>query len=180
MTACIARPARTRTAVLGVWLALVWAVPASATAQEKAPATSDTAAAEEAATVGPRTGDAWVDARLADIDRYAARHPEAFADELVRYRGAPRALVEELLDRGEPWSAGDIYFACALAQVVGRPCRAVVGIRDRAPSGAWADVAGELGAAPGSAPSRRLRSGIVESYRRWARPLPADAVQAGR
>src|SRR6476619_704905 len=76
-----------------------------------------------AASLG--TGDAWVDATLVDIDRYAARYPDAFVDEMVRYHGAPRELVDELLgDRR--WSAGDIYFACTLAQFAGQPCRTAV------------------------------------------------------
>ena len=101
-----------------------------------------------------------------------ARHREAFIDELVRYHGAPRALAAELLAREDAWSAGDLYFACALGQVSGRPCRTVVTLRERAPAQPWSEIAGQVGAAPGTAPFQRLRTEIAASYRRWARPLP--------
>ena len=96
---------------------------------------------------GPATGDTWIDARLLDIDHYAARHRDAFIDELVRYHGAPRALAAELLAREDAWSAGDLYFACALGQVSGRPCRTVVTLRERAPAQPWSEIAGQVGAA---------------------------------
>ncbi|WP_081770213.1 hypothetical protein [Luteimonas huabeiensis] len=156
--------------LLAIALATAGPVVAQAPPAQGAEATGDA----EAVAAGPRTGDAWVDAQLADIDRYAARHRRALADELVRYRDTPRAFADELLGR-EDWSAGEAYFACALAQVVGRPCRAVVAARDRDRDRPWAELAEELGAAPGSAPYRRLKEGIAASYRRWARPLALDA-----
>lgn len=156
--------------LLAIALAATWPVAAQAPPAERADAANEA----EAEPAGPRTGDAWVDEQLADIDRYAARHRPTLADELVRYRDAPRALADELLGR-EDWSAGEAYFACALAQVVGRPCRAVVAARDRDRVRPWSELAEELGAAPGSAPYRRLKEGIAASYRRWARPLALDA-----
>ncbi|MCD9031751.1 hypothetical protein LDO32_08440 [Luteimonas sp. Y-2-2-4F] len=156
--------------LLAIALAAAWPVAAQSPPAERAEAT-DGAEAEPA---GPRTGDAWVDEQLADIDRYAARHRQTLADELVRYRDTPRVLADELLGR-EDWTAGETYFACALAQVVGRPCRAVVAARDNDRARPWSELAEELGAAPGSAPYRRLKEGIAASYRRWARPLALDA-----
>src|SRR5690554_3976980 len=76
------------------------------------------AAQDRDAAQGPRTGDPVVDARLADVDRYAARYPKAFIDELVRYFDAPRPLLEDLLRR-QATSPGDLYYACALARVSG-------------------------------------------------------------
>ena len=154
-------------------LPLLLALMPAALAQDSATAE----AAEESASVqpvaaGPATGDTWIDARLLDIDHYAARHRDAFIDELVRYHGAPRALAAELLAREDAWSAGDLYFACALGQVSGRPCRTVVSLRERAPAQPWSEIAGQVGAAPGTAPFQRLRTEIAASYRRWARPLP--------
>ena len=70
----------------------------------------------------PRTGDAVLDARLADINRYGDRYRAAFVDELVRYHAAPRALVTALL-ADEQWAPGDLYFACALAQAAGHGSR---------------------------------------------------------
>src|SRR5690606_40943610 len=67
----------------------------------------------------PGTGDDWIDARLADMDRYAARYPEAFIDEIARYLEAPRQLLAAALDGGG-MRPGDVYYACALARASGR------------------------------------------------------------
>ena len=158
---------------LSAVLALLLVPAPAARAQDPgaADAGGETASAEPV-DAGPATGDTWIDARLLDIDHYAARHRDAFIDELVRYHGAPRALAAELLAREDAWSAGDLYFACALGQVSGRPCRTVVSLRERAPAQPWSEIAGQVGAAPGTAPFQRLRTEIAASYRRWARPLP--------
>lgn len=127
---------------------------------------------DEVVAWAPATGDAVVDTRLADINVYAARFPQAFVDELVRYFDAPRPLIEELLEkRGrEP---GDLYYACALARVSGRPCRGVLEARTAAADGeGWQAIAAGLGVEPGDARTKRLREGIAESYARWGRALP--------
>lgn len=126
----------------------------------------------------PRTtGDATVDARLLDIDRYGARYRDAFVDELVRYHAAPRDLVRGLLERG--WPPGDVYFACALAQATGRACRHVTdSVADGAPPD-WMSISQRLGAAPGSPRFARVRDGVEATYRRWGRPLPRADARAG-
>ena len=127
-----------------------------------------------AAAATPRSGDAWVDGVLGDISRYAARYPDAFADELVRYDSAPRALVDALL--ADPrWTPGDIYFACALGEVAGQPCRAVAQRWQHDHAQGWIAIAQDFGVAPDSAAYHRLKRGIVLSYQRWARPLQVDA-----
>lgn len=123
----------------------------------------------------PRTGDAWVDRTLPDIDLYAARYPDAFVDELARYHGAPRELVLELLAGGR-WTAGDVYFACVLGQYAGQPCRSIVAVRDRNRARDWSALAGDLGVTPGSDAFQRIKGAIVRSYARWARPLQGDAT----
>lgn len=141
-----------------------------------APALSAQDAAEPtgaAESIETGTGDAVVDARLADINVYAARYPEAFVDELVRYFDAPRPLMETLLGEGRH-APGDLYYACALARVSGRPCRGVIEAHDAAAQGeGWQALATRLGVPPGSARAGRLREGIADSYARWARPLPS-------
>ena len=146
---------------------------AAAQVAEAAEGQSDAEAAPRTAAWAPRTGDALVDARLADINVYAARFPDAFVDELVRYFDAPRPLIEELLGQGV--AAGDLYYACALARVTGRPCRGVIGTR-QADGGAagWEPIARRFGVEPGDARARRLREGIAESYAHWGRPLPGS------
>lgn len=133
------------------------------------------AQAQQAAVQPPaRSGDAWVDGMLGDIGRYAARYPDAFADELVRYDSAPRALVAALLADPQ-WTPGDVYFACALGQVAGQPCRAVAQRWQQDHAQGWGAIAQGFGVTPDSAAFHRIKRGIVLSYQRWARPLRVDA-----
>src|SRR5690606_17613630 len=74
---------------------------------DRAPATD---AADVADAPPPGTGDAWIDVRLDDMDRYAARYREAFVDEIARYLEAPRPVLVEALERG--MRPGDLYYAC--------------------------------------------------------------------
>ncbi|HLM52789.1 MAG TPA: hypothetical protein VK325_04170 [Pseudoxanthomonas sp.] len=118
----------------------------------------------------PRSGDAWLDRHLADINRYAARYPHSFADELARYYAVPRAYVEALLQQ-PGWQAGDVFMACALAQRAGQPCRALVRERSRDREAGWDEIARRIQLEPESPPFQELRSDVEASYRRWARPL---------
>lgn len=137
-------------------------------------ATSMPASAQESAeTYAPASGDTSVDRHLADINEYAARYPAAFADEMARYYAVPRAYVEAMQQQPD-WTAGDIFMACALAQIVGQPCRAVVREWSRDHEGGWKAVAGRLQAEPGGAQYRRLHSAIDASYARWDRPAPRN------
>ena len=156
-----------RTPVIALLLALAAACPAHA--QEDAAEPPAVAAQAE-----PRTGSDWIDARLLDMNDYAARYRDAFVDEIVRYHQAPRALVEEAL-ADEGMSAGDVYFACALAQAIGRPCRAVVDVWRSDSSDGWQGVAERLDLDQLAGIHRRIRSDITESYARWARPLDPGA-----
>jgi hypothetical protein len=120
----------------------------------------------------PRSGDVWVDTWLGDMNRYGGRYRDPFVDELVRYHGAPRDLVVELL--GRRWAPGDVYFACALAKLAGRPCRYVVDLWERDHGKGWGAIAKQLGIKPGSAEFHRLKRGMVPSYDRWGRPIELD------
>jgi len=135
---------------------LVWAAPSFSQIAESA--------------YQPRTGDAWLDRQLADINLYAARYPQSFADEMARYYSVPRDYVEAMLEQ-PTWEAGDILMACALAQVAAQPCRAVVREWSRDHADGWSGVAKRLQVKPGSAQYRELRKDIEASYSRWARPL---------
>lgn len=122
----------------------------------------------------PRTGDVWVDTWLGDINRYGNRYQQPFVDEMVRYYGAPRDLVTALLLERD-WAPGDVYYACAIAQVLGRPCRYVVDEWERHDRGeGWGALAQRLGIKPGSAEFHRLKRGFVSSYDRWGRPIRID------
>lgn len=121
----------------------------------------------------PRSGDVWVDVWLGDMNRYGSRYRDPFIDEMVRYHGAPRDLVVELLARR--WAPGDIYFACALARLAGRPCRYVVDLWERDHGQGWGAMAKRLGIKPGSAQFHQLKRGMVPTYDRWGRPIELDA-----
>lgn len=118
----------------------------------------------------PRSGDPWTDRQLADINVYAVRYHEAFVDELVRYFDAPRGLVEDLLAE-QRWVPADVYYACAIARVVGRPCRAVTALRAQRQAEGWEAVRAAAGIEAGTPAEKRLREAFAESYARWARPL---------
>ncbi|MGJ7901707.1 hypothetical protein [Lysobacter sp. 1R34A] len=130
-------------------------------------------AQDVAAGWNPRSGDVWVDTWLGDINRYGARYREPFVDEMVRYYGAPRELVGDLLNERR-WTPGDVYYACAIAQVLGRPCRYVVDEWDRDHAEGWGAIAQRLGIKPGSAEFHRLKRGFVPTYDRWGRPITID------
>ena len=118
----------------------------------------------------PHTGDAWIDRHLTDINRYAARYPRSFADEIARYYSVPRDYVEAMQQQ-PAWTPGDIFMACALAQRIAQPCRAVVREWSGDHAEGWAGVAARLQAKPGTAIYRELRKDIERTYARWARPL---------
>ncbi len=122
----------------------------------------------------PRSGDVWVDTWLGDMNRYGTRYRDPFIDEMVRYHGAPRDLVTDLLITRR-WAPGDVYYACTIAQIIGRPCRYVVDEWERNHGQGWGVVAKRLGIKPGSAEFHRLKNGFVPTYDRWSRPIVLDA-----
>jgi hypothetical protein len=92
---------------------------------------------------------------------------------MTRYYGAPRDLVSDLLINRR-WAPGDVYYACALAQVVGQPCRSVIDEWDRNHGQGWGAIAQRMGIKPGSAEFHRLKKGFVPTYDRWGRPILID------
>lgn len=122
----------------------------------------------------PRSGDVWVDQRLGDINNYGTRYRDPFVNEMVRYYGAPRDLVTDLLV-SRNWAPGDVYYACSIAHILGIPCRNVVNEWDRNHGQGWGVVAQRMGIKPGSAEFHRLKRGFVPTYDRWGRPISLDA-----
>ena len=137
-----------------------------------------TGAGLQASGWNPRTGDAIVDATLGDINQYAARYPDAFVDEIVRYQTAPRALVDALMHNPQ-WTPGDIYYACALAQTAGQPCRAVAEQWQHDHGQGWGAITRGVGVQPGSAQFERLKHGFIFSYVHWGRPLQVGTPALG-
>lgn len=121
----------------------------------------------------PRTGDVWVDQTLGDMNAYGYRYRDAFVDELVRYYGAPRDYVTSLLVDGR-WAPGDVYYACAIGQVIGRSCRYVAEEWEEDHGQGWGVLAQRLGIKPGSEAFHRLKRGFVPTYDRWNRPIVLD------
>lgn len=158
---------------ISVWRAawLCWMLVIAGAMCLSSPAVAQDADAGEASS--PGTGDAWIDAALLDIDAYARRHRDAYVDELARYQAAPRALIEEVL-AGDV-TPGDVYYGCALAQALGRPCREVLDTWRGDASEGWEGVARALAPEHAADARARVKRGIVRSYDRWARPITLDA-----
>lgn len=122
----------------------------------------------------PRTGDVWVDTWLGDMNAYGNRYRDPFIDEMVRYNSAPRDLVTELLVQRR-WAPGDVYYACSIARIIGRPCDYVADYWQENRGQGWGVVAQRLGIKPGSPEFHRLKQGFVPTYDRWSRPITLDA-----
>ena len=122
----------------------------------------------------PRSGDVWMDTWLGDMNRYGSRYRDPFVDEMVRYHGAPRDLVTDLLVNRR-WAPGDVYMACNIASIIGRPCRHVVDVYERDHGQGWGNIAKRMGIKPGSPEFHRLKQGFVPVYDRWSRPITLDA-----
>jgi hypothetical protein len=127
----------------------------------------------------PRAGSALLDRRLVDINAYAARYPDAFIDELVRYQDAPRTLLAERLGKNGLTPA-DAYYGCVVARITGRPCRSVLDAWERRGGEGWAELAERMGVDSGSPQQARVRQAIEASYGRWARPLPGSRAAERR
>src|SRR3546814_13200433 len=76
----------------------------------------------------------------------------------------------ELVDERN-WAPGDVYYACTLAQVVGRPCRSLVEVWGQFHDEGWEAVAGKAGIANRPDAMQRLKRAITSSYERRGRPL---------
>jgi hypothetical protein len=134
---------------------------------------SSTLHAQVATDRHSHTGDAWIDRVLPDINAYAARYPDSYADELARYFGISREYTQTLLMQ-PGWRAGDVHFACALAKATAHSCREVVRARAQNYDASWRDVAKVLGVHPDSDEYKQIRAAIRNSYAHWARPLPKE------
>jgi len=110
----------------------------------------------------PRSGDAWIDAQLGEVNVFARGNLDGYVDEVVVSTGAPRYYVQDLVvDRG--WAPGDVYYACLIARQLGRPCAYVADAYERemrAGGRGWGALAQELGIRPGSAAFHALKGGV--------------------
>lgn len=129
----------------------------------------------QAQTVGynVRTGDVWVDSRLGEINDYGTRYRDPFVSELSSNYGAPRSLITELLTVRR-WAPADVYYACAIAHALNRPCADIVREYDRNPGQGWGVMAQRMGIKPGSKAFHELKRGTAATYNRWGYPVVVD------
>lgn len=111
----------------------------------------------------PRTGDAWVDTQLGDINVFARGNTEGFIDDVVVSFGAPRYLVREYY-QDRRWAPGDIYYACAIAYQLGRPCLDILHIYERDHGQGWGAIAKRLGIKPGSPAFHALKGQVGKGH----------------
>lgn len=118
----------------------------------------------QAVAVGynPRTGDIWLDTELNEINRYGRDYGDYFIDDVVLSFGPPRSVVYELYYQ-RLWQPADIYYACALAYLLQRPCLEVVGVYELDPGQGWGVIAQRLGIKPGSEAFHRLKGRVGAS-----------------
>jgi hypothetical protein len=124
-------------------------------------------------TYNPRTGDIGIDSQLGYMNDYYGRNDyysrtdrDYFVDDIVNNFGAPRYLVNDLLNSGN-WSAGDVYYACALAYEAHRPCGDVARMYEQDRGQGWGVIAQRMGIKPGSAQFHALKGRIGSSDERY-------------
>jgi hypothetical protein len=113
-----------------------------------------------------RSGDLWVDTQLGYISDYGRSDRSYFVDDLVNSFGAPRYLVNDLLDQRH-WSPGDVYYASALAYTLHRPLGDAVREYENSKGQGWGVVAQRMGIKPGSAEFHALKGHMGKSKGRY-------------
>lgn len=110
----------------------------------------------------PRTGDVYLDSQLGYMNDYGRNDRDYFVDDVVNSFGAPRYLVNDLLNTRR-WDPGDVYYACALAYQARRPCGDVVKQYDQNRGQGWGVIAKNMGIKPGSAQFHALKGQVGKS-----------------
>jgi hypothetical protein len=134
-----------------------------------------------AVTIGyrPRTGDIWIDTHLTDINRYGRMDNDWFIDDVVASFGAPRYFVRDLLTTRR-WEPADVYYACALAHQVNRPCMDVVRDYGDDRGQGWGVIAQRMGIKPGSEAFHALKGKLDKSDGRYRAHFPGGPGQSGK
>ena len=129
--------------------------------------------AASAITIGyrPRTGDIWIDTHLNDINRYGRMDNDYFINDVVSSFGAPRYFVRDLLVTRR-WEPADVYYACALAHQLNRPCMDVVRDYGDDRGQGWGVIAQRMGIKPGSAAFHALKGNLDRSDGRYRTRFP--------
>ena len=135
-----------------------------------------------AAPFEPRTGDSVVDGQLAELNSLVGPARDAFVDELVAVFGAPRYFVRNLLGPRH-WQPGDVYYACALAYRLRRPCADVAREHEQEDGQEWGAVARRAGIRPGTSGFRAIKEQLAKSAARLqalATTEPAETEEPAR
>lgn len=134
-----------------------------------------------ALTIGyrPRTGDIWIDTHLTDINRYGRTDNNYFIDDVVSSFGAPRYFVRDLLVTRR-WEPADVYYACALAHQLNRPCMDVVRDYGDDRGQGWGVIAQRMGIKPGSAEFHALKGKLNKSDGRYRTRFPGNGKGKGK
>ena len=114
----------------------------------------------------PRTGDITIDTQLGYMNDYGRQDRGYFVDDIVGNYGAPRYLVNDLLDNRR-WDPGDVYYASALAYQLRRPLSDIVRERERNKGQGWGVIAQRMGIKPGSAEFHALKGHMGKSKARF-------------
>jgi hypothetical protein len=128
-----------------------------------------------------RSGDVWVDSELGYMNDYGRSNRGYFVDDVVNSYGAPRYLVNDLLDNRR-WAPGDVYYACALAYQLHRPCNDVAREYEKNRGQGWGVIAQRMGIKPGSAEFHALKGQVGKSsgrFRAHAGPGNSDKHSSG-
>lgn len=106
----------------------------------------------------PRTGDAWFDARLGDINVMASGNLDGFIDEVVVSTRAPRTWVETLVVERR-YAPADVYMLAECAYRSGTSYEAALRIYEQHHGEGWGAMAKRMGIKPGSAEFHAMKQG---------------------
>ena len=138
------------------------------------------AAQAQVVSWSPRTGDVWIDGELGDFNDIGRHNRDAFVEDIVSTFGAPRYLVNQLLDRRD-WQPGDVYYACALAYQAKRSCGEVARAYDEEGRGkGWGVVAMRMGVKPGSAQFHAMKAQMGKSKGHYEAMPPGASAGKGK
>jgi hypothetical protein len=110
----------------------------------------------------PRTGDAWFDARLGEINVAASGNLDGFIDEVVVSTRAPRVWVETLVvERRYP--PADVYMLAESAYRGGVSFDTALTVYEQHRGEGWGAMAKRLGIKPGSAEFHAMKQGSARN-----------------
>ena len=130
-----------------------------------------------AAPFEPRTGDSVVDGQLAELNALAGPARDALVDEVVAVFGAPRYLVRNLLEQRH-WQPGDVYYACALAYRLRRPCADVARAHEQQTDEDWGATTRAAGIRPGTQAFAAIKAQLAKSAVRLQSLATTEASEA--